>query len=85
MCCDPGRSPRLAAIEDSLLAIRRDLDLGDPRSLDRALRRVQEVGGVLGSLQVACCAPPRMPLYAEVLVQLNTIQLEVNAALERSH
>jgi len=42
-----------------------------------------EVGGMIGRLQVGCCAPPRMPLYAEALSYLNTIQLEVDRELGR--
>jgi hypothetical protein len=73
----------MAAIEDSLVAIRGDLDSFVSESLDRALRRVEEVGGVIGRLQVGCCAPLRMPLYAEALSHLNTIQLEVDRELGR--
>ena len=71
------------SIEDSLIAIRCDLDSFDSESLDRALSRVEEVGGMIGRLQVGCCAPPRMPLYAEALSHLNTIQLEVDRELGR--
>jgi hypothetical protein len=78
MCCDPERSPLLAAIEDSLVEIRCSLDSVDSESLDRALRRIEEIGGVIGRLQVGCCAPPRLPLYAEALSHLNMIQLEVD-------
>jgi len=38
---------------------------------------------MIGRLQVGCCAPPRMPLYAEALSYLNTIQLEVDRELGR--
>jgi hypothetical protein len=85
MCCDPDRSPRMAAIEDSLLAIRRDLDSGDSESLDGALRRLAELGAEIGHLQVGCCAPVRMPLYAEALAHLNTIQLATTAELGLAH
>jgi len=85
MCCEPDRSPRMRAIEDSLAAVRREINSGEPESLDRALGRLEDVGSRLGSLQVGCCAPVRMPLYAEALEHLNRIQLAVNAGLGSSH
>ena len=85
MCCDPERSPRMAAIEDALIAVRRDLDADDQGSLDRALRRAEEVGAAIGRLQVGCCAPLRMPLYAEALTHLNTIQIGVSKELGQTH
>ncbi|HUG32889.1 MAG TPA: hypothetical protein VMM14_08350 [Acidimicrobiia bacterium] len=85
MCCEPDRSPRMRAIEDSLMAARREIASGDPELLDRALGRLEGVGASLGSLQVGCCAPVRMPLYAEALEHLNRIQLAVSAGLGRSH
>lgn len=85
MCCDPERSPRMAAIEEALVAVRRDLDADDQGSLDRALRRAEEVGAAIGRLQVGCCAPLRMPLYAEALTHLNTIQIGVSKELGRAH
>lgn len=85
MCCDPERSPRMAAIEEALIEVRRDLDAADDGSLDRALRCAEEVGAAIGRLQVGCCAPLRMPLYAEALTHLNTIQLGVLKELGRAH
>lgn len=85
LCCEPERSPRLAAIEDSLVAIRGDLGSGDPESLDRALSGVADIGEEIGRLQVHCCATARMPLYAEVLTLLNRIQLGITKELGLSH
>jgi len=85
MCCDPERSPRMAAMEATLLTVRRDLEAGDPRSLDRALERLADIGADLGRLQVGCCAPARMPLYAEALGHLNTIQLDMAKELGTAH
>ena len=85
MCCDPDRSPRMSAIERSLVAIRRDLDTDDSESLDQALRRLEKVGGAIGLLQVGCCAAPRMPLYADALTHLNSIQLGITKELGRAH
>ncbi|WKZ82313.1 MAG: hypothetical protein QY307_09560 [Acidimicrobiia bacterium] len=85
MCCDPERSPRMAAIEQALIEVRRDLDSEDQGSLGRALRGAEEVGAAIGRLQVGCCAPLRMPLYANALTHLNTIQLGVSKELGRAH
>lgn len=85
MCCEPDRSPRMRAIEDSLAIVRREIDSGEPKSLERALGRLEDVGAALGSLQVGCCAPVRMPLYAEALEHLNRVQLALSEGLGKSH
>lgn len=85
MCCEPDRSPRMAAIESALTVIDTDVATGDSGSLARSLERLEEVGAAIGHLQVACCAPARMPLYGEALAQLNTIHLDVTAELGLAH
>ncbi len=87
MCCEPDRSPRMLAIKDGMAAIRTDLETGreDAAALEDVLGRLSEVGGLLGYLQVACCAPPRMPLYAETLERLTAAQLSINASMGRAH
>jgi hypothetical protein len=75
----------MTAVEDSLVAIRHDLDSDDSKSLDHALRRLAEVGEAVGALQVGCCAPGRMPLYAEALIHLNTVQLGITKELGGAH
>lgn len=72
-------------IEDSLAVVRGEIASGDPEMVDRALGRLEDVGASLGSLQVGCCAPMRMPLYAEALEHLNRIQLALSEGLGRSH
>ena len=84
MCCEPDRSPRMLAIKERIAVIRKEID-GGTGSLEAALTDLNEVGGQLGSLQVACCAPPRMPLYAAALEQLTTAQLGITASLGRRH
>ena len=92
MCCEPGRSPRLQAVADELTEIRSYLeDLADRspddqrRHADQAILRLESAGAALGRLQIGCCAPARMPLYAETLVNLTDIQLAINASVGRSH
>jgi hypothetical protein len=52
---------------------------------DRMLAILKDAGAQLGTLQVECCAPARMPLYAETLQGLTEVQLTVNSALGRAH
>ena len=76
-CCEPGRSPRLAALGDKLVEIRRVADeAGEVRS-DVVLALLEEAGAMVGALEVGCCAPNRLPLYASVLEQLNVLQREL--------
>lgn len=73
-CCDGGRSPDLAALATKLSEIRQAAsrpDVGEPGAAGELLR---EAGAMVGALQVGCCAPNRLPLYATVLEQLNVVQ-----------
>ena len=73
-CCDAGRSPRLAALAAKLTEIRhasRQPVGVEPDVIDSLL---QEAGAMVGALQVGCCAPNRLPLYATLLEELNVIQ-----------
>ena len=86
-CCDPGRSPRMAAPGETLAAARRhlgDLATGDDASRS-ALAGLEDAGAQVGRLQVGCCAPNRLPLYADLLEGLTRAQLAINASLGRGH
>jgi hypothetical protein len=76
-CCEPGRSPRLAALSDKLVEVRRVTDGIDEGRPDVILGLLEEAGAMVGALQVGCCAPNRLPLYASVLEQLNVLQREL--------
>lgn len=86
-CCDPGRSPQMLAIEEAVDAVRRDLEsaLCNEEHADRLLTRLEDVGACIGRLQIGCCAPNRLPLYAEMLEKLTIVQLAVNRSLDRAH
>ena len=86
MCCEPDRSPRLRAIQDSLAGIESRLtDNADRPALDGVLGQLADLGAAIGRLQVDCCAPKRMPLYARALSGLTAVQLNINDALDRGH
>jgi hypothetical protein len=85
LCCEPDRSPEMAAIEDSLAVIRQDIATDDPDVLHRSLDNLADIGARLGFLQVGCCAPVRMPLYADALRHLNNVQLGLTQTLGRAH
>lgn len=86
-CCDPGRSPRMAALAETLAAARRELDrmAGDEAAAESALAHLEDAGAQVGGLQVGCCTPKRMPLYARILEDLTAAQLAINQALNRGH
>ncbi|MDH4116468.1 MAG: hypothetical protein OEW30_03620 [Acidimicrobiia bacterium] len=79
MCCEPG--PRMAAIADRPQSAGALIDT----EAAAALVRFEEMRGMVGALQVGCCAPARMPPYARVLEHLTSAQREVNEALGRGH
>ncbi len=83
-CCEPGRSPRLAELGNTLTeakvklrAVTIDSDIAGPAALDV----LESAGAQVGRLQVGCCAPDRMPLYAEILENLTVAQITVNRVL----
>lgn len=84
MCCAPSRSPQMAQLADTLSKARVHLDVGLEQSED-ALRTLEDAGGQLGRLQVGCCAPARMPLYASMLEGFTNIQRSVNDARGQGH
>ena len=86
-CCEPGRSPRMKALAETLAEARAQLDgMGhDPAVAEAALDHLEDAGAQIGRLQVGCCAPNRMPLYARQLENLTTAQRTINGALGRGH
>ncbi|NND84487.1 MAG: hypothetical protein HKN46_05000 [Acidimicrobiia bacterium] len=70
LCCEPGRSPRMAELRRTIVEAREAS--GDPIEVGELL---EQAGAQVGSLQVGCCAEGRLPLYAEVLAGLARAQL----------
>ena len=70
----------MLAIKESIASVRADLDKpgDDDVVIDRSISTLEDVGGQLGRLQVGCCAPARMPLYADALKHLATLQLNIS-------
>ena len=87
LCCQPERSPAMQAIADGLSATRFDFASfdGDVTAADSIVARLEETGSRIGKLQVGCCAPARMPLYAELLTSLTELQRAANAQVGRGH
>lgn len=86
LCCEPGRSPRMAEIRETLIAIEAlGVDDPDPDGVDAIMEHLEVGGARIGALQVGCCAPGRLPLYQRLLERLTQVQLDVNQALGRGH
>lgn len=86
-CCDPGRSPQMMALAETIAEARRQLDeVPSNRDLaDEAIAHLTSAGAQVGRLQVGCCAPSRMPLYVRILAALTEAQLRLNASLGLGH
>ena len=86
-CCEPGRSPRMRALGETLAAARINIEgiADDASAANVALVELEDAGAQVGRLQVGCCAPNRLPLYADMLEGLTNAQLAVNAELGRGH
>ena len=87
LCCDPGRSPRMADLRGAILTARRlaSDSLEKRTSPDDARQQLETVGAKVGALQITCCAPKRMPLYADSLEGLNAAQIQVSKAHGQGH
>ena len=86
-CCEPGRSPRISELGNPLATARSMLAAvgDDPDAVDELLAKLEDAGSQIGSLQVGCCAPNRMPLYGDMLTGLMTVQRSVNQTVGRGH
>lgn len=74
----------MAALAETLGETRAGLDgLGDDPGA--VLTLLEDAGSQVGWLQVGCCAPGRLPLYARLLENLNSAQLALNRALGTGH
>ena len=83
-CCDPGRSPRMAELAVTLAEARmklRAVTVAPDTEGPAALAVLEEAGAQVGRLQVGCCAPDRLPLYAEILENLVKAQLTLGRVL----
>ena len=79
-CCDPGRSPQMIALREQLDQVRKLLPAAssDASAAGATLAVLEEAGAMVGALQIGCCAPNRLPLYARMLDRLTKIQIEIN-------
>ncbi len=61
--------------------------LGSARDGDGSsvIATLEDAGAQIGSLQVTCCAPSRLPLYARMLEDLTSAQRTVTSRLELDH
>lgn len=86
-CCEPGRSPRMAELATALAEARSRLGTLDdgPEAAPRLLAHLEETGAKVGRLQIGCCAPNRLPLYADLLAGLTEVQLDVTRAMGLGH
>ena len=86
-CCEPGRSPSMKRLGEALSAARTGIANvnADPETAISAIEILEDAGAQVGRLQVGCCAPNRLPLYAELLEGLTIAQLEVNRSLGQGH
>jgi hypothetical protein len=85
MCCEPGRSPAMKRLAETLAGARLTIESSQSNLDLKVLDALEDAGAQLGRLQVGCCAPARMPLYAGALDKLTEIQLSVNRDAGTAH
>lgn len=59
----------MAAIAERLAAVRTRIESGVDGEMVGA--DLEQIGAMVGALQISCCADDRLPLYAELLASLN--------------
>jgi hypothetical protein len=57
----------------------------DDATASLAIDRLEDAGAQIGNLQVGCCALDRMPLYAEMLVELTKAQRAITKTQGLGH
>ena len=85
-CCVPGRSPRMARLRATIDEAATHLDTAiDEEEGSGFIASLEDAGGQIGTLQVTCCAPSRLPLYARMLDDLTMAQRTVTSRLDLEH
>lgn len=86
-CCQPLRSPRMEQLAGTLAEARSRLAGvdDDPTTAVGVIDVLVDAGGQLGHLQVECCAPGRMALYASTLTELSKVQRLLKRTFELEH
>lgn len=84
-CCEPGRSPAMTHLDRTLQNARNELNTNNQAFARRAIESLEDAGAQIGKLQVGCCAPSRIPLYAKFLEDLTLAQRVITADAELGH
>lgn len=81
-CCDPGRSPRMQALGETLGRARHGIGvLGhDAGAAQAAEHHLEAAGDQVRALQAGCCEPHRLPMYRLLLEGIATARV----AMDRS-
>lgn len=69
----------MEALQKSMAKVRANLDELDKNDSE-TIDILKGAGAEIGRLQIECCAPARMPLYAELLAGLSRTQRLVTSA-----
>jgi hypothetical protein len=67
----------MRALGSTLTSVRGNLatiEQGNGGATTKLIAQLEDAGGQIGSLEIDCCAPSRLPLYAEMLAKLNEVQ-----------
>ena len=76
----------MASLAETLDSARLSLShIVDDDAARLAIDLLENAGAQIGQLQIGCCALDRMPLYAEMLVELTKAQIVVTKTRELGH
>lgn len=86
-CCDPGRSPQMTDLAETISHVRRLVGAAstDTNGAPDATHYIEQAGAQVGRIQVTCCAEDRLPLYVTILAGLTATQLRLHAAIGHGH
>lgn len=77
----------MEAIAGSLASVRSSVAAldGSEVLVAQLIQQLEHTGSQIGTLQVGCCAPARMPLYSKLLTSLTEIQRHAKAQIGQGH
>lgn len=81
-CCDPGRSPRMQALGETLRHARTGIDAlhDDAGAVQAATEHLEAARAQVRALQAECCEPNRLPMYRTILEGLAIARVAADPA-----
>lgn len=77
-CCDPGRSPQMQMLGETLSQVRNGISAPGDDARAAQVERLEAARTQVRRLQAGCCEPNRLPMYRLLLEGLSTVRMVVD-------